>query len=151
MEDTFEFLLGSGVITTFAIFAWQSYRARKEANERMLAHARVLLVRLINLQPNDQFSAIHSGDPHKVGQSVAVWRRNVSDTRVELENTALAIRSRKVRPLAAKILEVAEPQPDEWNEDLAMFLVGQIKLELGPKVVDARKDPHSLHENSDGN
>ena len=144
MEEVFELLVGGGVLTTFAIFAWQSHSAAKAEDERMLAQARVLLARLINLQPNDQFSAIHGGDPHKVGQSVAVWKREIADARVELENAALAIRSKKLRPLAARILEVAEPPLDEWNEDLAGLLMGQIKVVLGPDVVDARKDPYAL-------
>ena len=78
------------------------------------------------------------------------WNQQIADLRVDLENAALAIRSKKLRSLAAKILEVAEPQPSEWGEDLAMFLAGQIKLELGPKVMDARKDQHSLNDESDG-
>lgn len=146
MEELFELLVGTGVITSLGLFAWQSYSANKAEDERMLAQARVLLVRLINLHPSDPSTAVHSGDPYSVDASVAEWRQTISNTRVELENAALAIRSRKLRPLAARILEVAEPPLGQWNNGLAEFLVGQIKVVLAPKVVDARKDSHALSE-----
>lgn len=146
MEDTFEFLLGSGVITTFVIFVWQSYRAQKAEDERTLAQARLLLMRLIGLEPNDPLAAIQGGDAHFGTQSMAERRQMIADTRVELENTALAIRGKKLRNLAGKILEVAEPPLGDWNEDLAMWLMGETKLILNEKVIDARKDPNALDD-----
>lgn len=144
LEKSLDVLIGTGVVTSLLAYFWQSRRAQKQEDERLLAQARVLLARLINLQPNDPLSAIHGDGPHNASQSEADWKRDIASARVELENAALAIRSRKLRPLAAKLLEVAEPPLDVWNEDLAGFLMGQIKVVLGPKVVDARKDPHEL-------
>lgn len=144
LEPIFDILVGTGVATSLFAYFWQSRRAQEQEDERMLAQARVLLARLINLQPNDPFSAIQGGDPHDVAQSEANWKRDILNTRIELENTALSIRTKKLRRLAAKLLEVAEPPLGEWNEDLAMWLIGETKIILGPKIVDARKDPHRL-------
>lgn len=145
-EKLVDVLIGTGVVTSLLAYFWQSRRAQKQEDERMLAQGRVLLARLINLQPNDPLSAIHGDSPHGASQSQAAWKRDVANARVELENAALAIRSKRLRPLAAKLLEVAEPPLDEWNEDLAGFLMGQIKVVLGPEVVDVRKDPHGLSQ-----
>lgn len=131
-------------MTALFTFVFQSRRAQKQDDERRLAEARVLLMRLINLSPNDPSTSIHTGDPHEASRALAEWKQAISDVRMQLENTALGIRSKKHRTLAARILAAAEPPLDAWDDGAAEFLVGEIKAVLAPKIVAARRDPIAL-------
>jgi hypothetical protein len=144
VSDTLDLLLGGGVLTALLTFVYQSRRAQKQDDERRLAEARVLLVRLIGLNPNDPSTPVHGGDPHDVARVGAEWSQAISNVRMQLENTALGIRSKKHRALAARILGAAEPPLGPWDDGAAAFLVGEIKAVLAPKIVAARRDPNAL-------
>lgn len=136
--------VGGGVVTSLFILFWQSRSSQRSEDERRLAEARVLLARLISLKPNDPLTPIHTGNPHEASQVIAAREQTILELRMQLENTALGIRSKRHRVLAAKILEVAEPPLGEWDEDEAAFLMGRLKAVLGPAIVGVRRGPHAL-------
>ena len=144
LKDVLDVAVGGGVVTSLVTLVYQTSRSQRHEDERRLAEARLLLIRLIDLHPDDPLTPIHTGHPHEAARASAEWSGNIADVRARIENIALEIRGRRHRQLAAQILDVAEAPLGAWNEGRAMSLVARIKTVLGPKVVAARKDPHAV-------